>query len=123
MQPFMKSNFKLKLNANELDAIRFTKNIFEIQSISVTNNQDFDLIKRLIYTQMIEIYQKIDRLNLQFEFAKMGLPQKKFVSLTLNYGQAIAFYLFLTNYPIPHNDSYLYNIIQMLISQINLYLN
>jgi len=47
MQPFMKSNFKLKLNANELDALKFTKNVFQIQSISVTNNQDFDLIKRL----------------------------------------------------------------------------
>ena len=123
MQQFMKSNFKLKLNANELDAIKFTKNIFQIQSIASTNNQDFDLIKRLIYTQMIEVYQKIDRLNLQFEFAKLGLQQKDFVTLNLNYGQAIGFYLFLTNYPIPQNDTYLYNIIQMMISEINLYLN
>ena len=123
MQPFMKSNFKLKLNANELDAIRFTKNIFQIQSTSTTSNQDFDLIKRLIYTQMIEVYQKIDRLSLQFDFAKLGLIQKDYVSLNLNYGQAIGLYLFLTNYPIKEDDTYLYNIIQMMISEINLYLN
>lgn len=123
MQPFMKSNFKLKLNANELDALKFTKNIFQIQSTSTSSNQDFYLIKRLIYTQMIEVYQKIDRLSLQFEFAKLGLQQKDFVTLNLNYGQAIGLYLFLTNYPIKEDDNYLYNIIQMMISEINQYLN
>ena len=123
MQPFMKSNFKLKLNANELDALKFTKNIFQIQSTSTSSNQDFYLIKRLIYTQMIEVYQKIDRLSFQFEFAKLGLQQKDFVTLNLNYGQAIGLYLFLTNYPIKEDDNYLYNIIQMMISEINQYLN
>jgi hypothetical protein len=123
MQPFIKSNFKLKLNANELDALKFTKNVFQIQSISVTNNQDFDLIKRLIYTQMIEVYQKIDRLSLQFDFAKLGLIQKDYVKLNLNYGQTISLYLFLTNYPIKNDDTYLYSIIQLMISEINQYLN
>jgi riboflavin transporter FmnP len=119
----MKSNFKLKLNANEIDALKFTKNVFQIQSISETNHQDFNLIKRLIYTQMIEVYQKIDRLSLQFDFAKLGLIQKDYVSLNLNYGQAIGLYLFLTNYPIKEDDTYLYNIIQMMICEINQYLN
>jgi hypothetical protein len=118
----MKSNFKIKLNANELDAIKLTRNVFEIQSMVITDNQDFDLIKKLIYSQMIEVYKKIERLYLQLEFQKYGL-EKNFVMLNLTYGQAISFYLFLTKYPIPQNDMYLLNVLQSMISEINVYLN
>ena len=109
-------------------ALRFYKlSYIDSQSLlpllrDYTNPNDFDLIKRLIYSQMIEVYKKIERSSLQLEFQKYGL-EKNFVILNLTYGQAISFYLFLTKYPIPQNDMYLLNVLQSIISEINSYLN
>lgn len=113
-----KENFKIKLNANECDALLYTKGFFDTQSEYFSGSEAFKMAKWLVLLGMEDVFKKIHKLEERI------LEKRKPQVLNLNTMNAAVLYIFLNNYPFKGDDDiYFQNVIRNVMFDLNKYFN